>query len=72
MAKRISFFNWCKKDPDDQRKINYKCHRAAGYTEFTSDDLMEPFILFWLRYNAMVDKAELIDDEWFVELSERK
>ena len=33
---------------------------------------MDPFILVWLRYNAMVDKAELIDDEWFVELSERK
>ena len=72
MTRRISFFNWCRKDMNDERKINYKCNRATGYTEFSSEDYVEPNILFWLRNDAMVDKAELIDNEWYVELSERR
>lgn len=72
MARRISFFNWCRKDMNDERKINYKCNRAAGYTEFSSEEYVEQNILFWLRNDAMVDKAELIDNEWYVVLSERR
>ena len=70
--KRMRFKTWCAEDVNDKRKINYICQIGDEEMHFTSEDT-EPFwIMEWLRNEAMVDDVQLIDDEWFVELSERR
>ena len=68
--RRQRFFTWCVKDPLDERKINYTCHYGDELKEFTSEDLMPHYMLTWLRECAMIDKVELVNNEWYVELSE--
>lgn len=70
--RRQRFYNWCKKDPDDERKINYTCHFGDEVDQFTSEDTKPYWVMEWLRNEAMIDNLELIDNEWYVELSERK
>ena len=37
--RRTRFITWCKRDPDDERKINYTFKHANGFvSHFTSDD----------------------------------
>lgn len=73
MAKRRQRFQkWCAKDPDDKRKINYLCHIGDEVDQFTSEDTKSFWIMEWLRNEAMIDSVELVDNEWYVELSERR
>ncbi len=71
-TRRISFKNWCKKDLDDERTINYTVHYRDGLIyKFTSNDY-SPISIWWLSEHAMVDNVELINGEWHVELSGRR
>ena len=70
MKGRKRYLTWCKEDPNDQRKINYKCHYDGRDITFTSDDNMSYSMLRWLQNWAMIDNIELRDNEWYVELSE--
>lgn len=75
--RRISFKNWCKKDPNDERLIHYTVHYWDGCTykftsDYTNDKEDVPVTIWWLSEHAMVDKVELIDNEWYIELSGRK
>ena len=71
MAKRRTrFVTWCKRDIDDERKINYRFTDFRGSTMcFTSEDYCEPSFMHRLR-NAWIKNIELINNEWFAELYE--
>ena len=79
MARRIRFGTWCKKDPDDERKIIYTFHmKEADGTKhdsfFTSEDIVSWNMLSRIR-EAWVKKIELLNNEfeqdaWSVELYE--
>ena len=71
MAKRRTRFGtWCKRDPDDERKINYTFTDFRGDTmRFTSEDYCGPSFIFRLT-NAWIKNIELINNEWFAELYE--
>lgn len=61
---KMSFYDWCKKDLKDERKINYKFKTHNGeLKEFTSDDLVSYDIITRLRA-SLIDKVELVHDEW--------
>jgi len=76
MKRRISFQNWCKKDIDDTRRINYTVNYENKIYKFTSDKTFEeaglPFGMWWLAEHAMVDSVELRNNEWYIVLSGRK
>lgn len=73
--RRQRFIDWCNEDPTDERKINYTCYIDGEFKTFTSEDDI-PVIggggatLTWLRECAMVDSVQLINNEWYIELSE--
>lgn len=71
MAKRrMSFLTWCKKDVEDERKINYTLKTYENQVlKFTSEDEQPYSMLVRLR-NAWIDKIELINNEWFASLYE--
>ena len=68
--KRQRFFTWCVKDPLDERKINYTCRCGDELKKFTSEDSIPHYMLIWLKESAMIDSVQLINNEWYVELSE--
>ena len=75
MSKRQRFVDWCNEDPTDERKINYTCYIGGRFYTFTSEDNMPIYeggvaTLRWLREEAMVDNVQLINNEWYIELSE--
>lgn len=61
----MKFIEWCKKDINDERKINYTLNSNI---KFTSDDEVDFTILSALR-RAELLSATLIENEWFVNLS---
>lgn len=75
--RRMRFITWCRKDEDDERKINYKFTNANGETSyFTSEDIVSWDMLSKIR-NAWITSIELIknesnntDGEWYVVLYE--
>lgn len=71
MAKRrMRFVTWCKKDEDDDRKINYYFKTWNGsIMMFTSEDLMPVSMLGRLQ-RAWIEKIDLIDNEWHAHLYE--
>ena len=77
MAKRRKrFLTWCNEDPTDDRYIHYTVH-MDGETIYCDSDTELPvytkenvITMGWLRDYAMVDSVQLIDNEWYVELSE--
>ena len=70
MARRMKFVTWCKKDVDDERKINYtlKTHDCK-ILKFTSEEEQPHSMLNRVR-NSWIDKIELVNNEWFVTLYE--
>ena len=61
--RRTRFITWCKKDPDDERKINYTFKHANGFvSHFTSDDEL-PLNLFLKVQNAWIESVELINND---------
>ena len=71
MAKRrMRFVTWCKKDVDDERKINYTLKTHDGkILKFTSEEVQPRSMLNIVR-NSWIDKIELVNNEWFVALYE--
>lgn len=71
MAKRrMRFVTWCKKDVNDERKINYTVKTYDGKVlTFTSEEEQPRSMLVRLR-EAWVDKIELVNNEWNVSLYE--
>ena len=71
MAKRrMRFVTWCKKDVNDERKINYTL-KTYDYKvlNFTSEEEKPRSMLIRLQ-NAWIDKIKLVNNEWFANLYE--
>ena len=71
MAKRrMRFVTWCKKDVNDERKINYTL-KTYDYKvlNFTSEEEQQRSMLIRLQ-NAWIDKIKLVNNEWFANLYE--
>lgn len=70
MKRRTRYINWCKKDANDERKINYTLKTYDGkLLKFTSEEAQPFSILERLRY-AWIESIELINNEWNVVLYE--
>lgn len=68
--RRTRFITWCKRDPDDERKINYEFTDCNGHQYvFTSEDELDLSLFRRVSY-AWIKEIELIDDEWYVVLYE--
>lgn len=68
--RRMRFVSWCKKDINDERKINYTLKTYDGKVlNFTSDEKQSCIMIFRLKY-AWIEKIELVNNEWFVTLYE--
>lgn len=63
----MNFHDWCKLDPDDERKINYTLHHYEGTVRFDSTEVVSG-----LTRNRVIDSTiediKLINNEWFVVL----
>jgi hypothetical protein len=67
-GKKFSY--WCRADRNDTRKIHYTVnHRSIGQGlrvfSFTSDDEVDPEMMYWLRTGIIKD-LNLIDTDWYV------
>lgn len=79
MARRMRFGTWCKKDPEDTRKIVYTFHMKENDGTkhdryFTSEDIVSWSMLSRIR-QAWIKEIKLVNNEferdtWFVELYE--
>ena len=71
MAKRrMRFVTWCKKDVNDERKINYTLKTYDDKVlNFTSEEEQPRSMLIRLQ-NALIDKIKLVNNEWFANLYE--
>ena len=71
MAKRrMRFVTWCKKDVNDERKINYTLKTYDDKVlNFTSEEEQPRSMLIRLQ-NAWIDKIKLVNNEWFATLYE--
>ncbi len=68
--KKMLFYDWCKKDIEDDRKINYKFKTRNGeLKEFTSDDLI-PYDMLKRLANSWIDTVKLVDNKWNVVVHE--
>ena len=66
----MRFVTWCKKDVNDERKINYVLKTDDNeILRFTSEEEQPGSMLVRLQ-NAWIEKIELINNEWFVTLYE--
>ena len=66
----MRFVTWCKKDVNDERKINYTL-KTYDYKvlNFTSEEEQQRSMLIRLQ-NAWIDKIKLVNNEWFANLYE--
>ena len=70
MKRRTRFITWCKRDPDDERKINYEFTDCDGHKYmFTSEDEID-WSLFRRVSRAWIKSIGLVDDEWYAILYE--
>lgn len=75
--RRTRFITWCKRDPDDERKINYTFKYSNGrIINFTSEDDVSLHTFLKIQ-NAWIESVELINNdsensagEWYVVLYE--
>ena len=69
--KGMNFRDWCALDVEDDRKINYTLYGVWDNAEheefFTSEDLVEPIMLFRLQ-TSIIEQVELSNNEWYVTL----
>lgn len=62
--------DWCKKDPNDERKINYVFTAWDGKKQFfTSEDEVTGLMIVRLQ-QARVQRIRLVGNEWYVQLEE--
>lgn len=70
MKRRMRFLTWCKKDVNDERKINYTLKTYEGTVlKFTSDE-EQPYSMLTRLQNAWIESIELVNNEWFAVLYE--
>lgn len=70
MKRRMRFVTWCKKDVNDERKINYTFKTYDNeILKFTSEE-KQPFSILTRLQNAWIETIELANNEWFVVLYE--
>ena len=66
-----NFQKWCAINPDDERKINYILkgiwEGKVQEAHFSSDDEVDVMMMYRIQHST-IEKLELINDEWFVEL----
>ena len=66
----MRFVTWCKKDVNDERKINYTLKTYDDKVlNFTSEEEQPRSMLIRLQ-NAWIDKIKLVNNEWFATLYE--
>ena len=66
----MRFIDWCKKDPDDERKINYVFTEWNGNKQFfTSEDEVTLPMMLRLQ-EARVQRIRLVGNEWYIQLEE--
>jgi hypothetical protein len=70
----MRFGTWCKKDVEDERKINYTFRMkewdgTEHIERFTSDDKATYSMMLRLQ-DAWIDTIKLIDNEWCAVLYE--
>ena len=66
----MKFVTWCKKDVNDERKINYTLKTYDDKVlNFTSEEEQQRSMLIRLQ-NAWIDKIKLVNNEWFANLYE--
>ena len=66
----MRYIDWCKKDPDDERKINYVFTEWNGNKQFfTSEDAVTPLMMLRLQ-EARVQRIRLVGNEWYVQVEE--
>ena len=76
MARRMRFVTWCKKDPEDERKINYTFKHSNGHvSHFTSEYELSLHIFLkvqnaWIENIELVNQSENFAGEWNVILYE--
>lgn len=61
----MNFREWCALDVEDERKINYTILRNGKVEYFTSDEIVSPSILEFVR-TATIQFIKLFHNEWFV------
>ena len=67
--RRTRFVTWCKRDPDDERRIKLTFKGSDGIMEFTSGDVVSRSMMERIR-NAWVESIELINNVWNVVIYE--
>ena len=68
--RRMRFVTWCKKDIEDERKINYTLKTYDGKVlTFTSEE-EQPLSMLSRLQDAWIESIALIDNEWFATLYE--
>ena len=66
----MNFYDWCKLDSKDDRKINYKFYDTEDKCRiFSSDDTVELSMITRLR-NSTIIHVYLKRNEWYVTLAE--
>ena len=66
----MRYIDWCRKDPDDERKINYVFTEWNGEKQsFTSEDEVTPLMMLRLQ-EARVQRIRLVGNEWYIQLEE--
>lgn len=66
----MRYIDWCKKDPDDERKINYVFTEWNGNKQFfTSEDEISTAWMPRLQ-EARVQRIRLVGNEWYVQVEE--
>ena len=76
MARRMRFITWCKKDPEDERKINYTFKHSNGYvSHFTSESelSLHEFLKVqnaWIESIELINQSENFAGEWVAVLYE--
>ncbi len=71
--RRTRFITWCRRDMNDERKINYTFRNFEDGEDahFTSEETCSFSTMERIRY-AWIESIELIDDEWHVVLYEEE
>ena len=66
--KGMNFWDWCKLNPDDERKI---CYDKTPFGEFTSENMVGFEVIEKIR-KCFIKSIELIENEWHVHLVKNK
>ena len=66
----MKFIDWCKLDPNDSRKIDYKFYTLNhNIMHFTSEDIVSYDMIKRIR-NANIAYAEIRKNVWHIILKE--